>query len=279
MKNIFKYLGLALALVLVSCDEDPLIYNGAANPLIAFSASTYNLEIVIDATGTLDVPVNASAAASTDRTFNVMVDMAATDAIAGSYTVPATVTIPANEYTGTLSITGTDVAGVDTTSKTLVINIEAGAGYTAGPAASINVYQICPVDAAFFTGDYQMTHLVFNGFGVPTFGFGKIVTLANPGGTTRTFDAPYAPDLGAFSTITWSFALSCNEVIFGFRQDGAVGCGGAANGNIELSTADATFGNGTYDPNNDATFTMNLVDDEIDDCGARTNVSILMTKL
>lgn len=278
MKNIFKFLGLALAILMVSCEADPVIYNGNNNPLIAFSSPSYNLEIVIDATGSLDVPVNASSLSSTDRTVGVEVVLDETTALTGSYSVPATVTIPANEYTGILTINGTDIAGVDTSALSLTIALTPGSGFTAGPNATVNVFQICPVDETFFTGNYQMTHLVFNGFGVPTFGFAKQVDLLNPGGTTRTFVAPYAPDLGAFSDVTWSFSLSCNEVIWGASQDALVGCA-ATPANIELSTADAAFGNGAYDPLNDASFTMNLVDDDVDDCGARTNVSILMTKI
>ncbi|EAS18663.1 hypothetical protein FNJ87_16710 [Nonlabens mediterrranea] len=278
MKNIFKYLGVALAILMVSCEADPLIYNGNSNPLISFSSPTYNLEIVIDATGTLEVPVNSSSLSSTDRTIGVEVVADGTTALAGSYSVPATVTIPANEYNGILTIDGTDIAGVDTSALNLIISLTPGSGFTTGPDANVNVYQVCPVDETFFTGDYQMTHLVFNGFGVPTFGFAKQVTLSNPGGTSRTFVAPYAPDLGAFSDVTWSFGLSCNEVVWGPTQDTGVGCA-ATPANIELSTADAAFGNGAYDPLNDASFTMNLVDDDADDCGARTNVSILMTKI
>ncbi|GAK93849.1 endonuclease I [Nonlabens ulvanivorans] len=279
MKNIFKYLGVALAILMVSCEADPLIYNGNSNPLISFSSPSYNLEIVIDATGSLDVPVNASSLSSTDRTIGVEVIATETTALAGSYSVPATVTIPANEYSGILTIDGTDIAGVDTNALNLQIALTAGSGYTAGPNANVSVFQVCPVDAAFFTGDYQMTHLVFNGFGVPTFGFGTIVTLSNAGGTSRTFPAPYAPDLGSFSAVTWEFGLSCNEVVWTATQDSGIGCA-ATPANIELSTADAAFGNGgAYDPLNDASFTMNLVDDDADDCGARTNVSILMTKI
>ncbi|KEZ94203.1 baseplate J/gp47 family protein [Nonlabens ulvanivorans] len=278
MKNIFKYLGVALAILMVSCEADPLIYNGNNNPLISFSSPSYNLEIVIDATGSLDVPVNSSSLSSTDRTVGVEVIVDDTTALAGSYSVPATVTIPANEYSGILTIDGTDIAGVDTSALTLVIGLTPGSGFTTGPNATISVFQVCPVDPAFFTGDYQMTHLVFNGFGVPTFGFGTVVTLSNSGGTSRTFPAPYAPDLGSFSAVTWEFGLSCNEVVWTATQDSGIGCA-ATPANIELSTADAAFGNGAYDPLNDASFTMNLVDDDADDCGARTNVSILMTKI
>ncbi|PQJ30830.1 hypothetical protein BST92_02290 [Nonlabens arenilitoris] len=280
MKKI-KYISLALAFIaaLSSCDEtEPIIYNGGGDALITFSQSQYNLEIVIDDVGDLEVPVNASTLSSEDRTFNIEVVMDGTTALDGSYSVASSVTIPANQYQGTFTINGTDIAGVDTNPLDLVIGITDGDGYVTGSNSIVKVLQICPVDETFFTGDYQMLHLVFNGFGVPTFGSGKMVELERPAGNTRTFDAPYGPDLGTFSTVTWEFNLSCNEIVWSASQDALVGCAATA-ANIELSTADPAFGNGTYDPLNDATFTMNFVDDDVDDCGARTNVSILMTKI
>ncbi|WOI21713.1 hypothetical protein [Nonlabens ulvanivorans] len=281
MKNIFKYLLFALAIVLVSCETEQIVFNGTGNnlPLISFSQNNYELQIEIDAVGSVDIPINSSNRTNADRVFNISVNMVDTDAIAGSYSVPGTVTIPANEYNGFLTIDGTDVAGVDTNSLNLVLDLETNTDNVYGiTTAVVSVFQVCPVDETLFIGDYQMTHLVFNGFGVPTFGFSKVVTLENAGGTSRAFDAAWAPDLGAFGDVTFSFNLSCNEILWSPSQDVGIGCAAGA-GNVELSTSDASFGNGTYDPLNDASFTMNLVDDDTNDCNARTNVSILMTKI
>lgn len=284
MKTI-KFIGTSLicAILFTSCETQVVgeIFNGGQT-LVDFNASSVDFPVEINSVNfeeSVDVQIDATTLSSQDRTFNVTVIDAESTADAVNYQVPGSVTIPANSYNGILTLTGQDV-NLDTNPTTIVLQIEDTDDILASDAkTTVNIFQVCPVDDTFFTGDYQMTHLVFNGFGVPTFGFAKIVTLVNDNGdTARSFDAPYAPDLGAFSTVTWNFTLSCNEVAWAADQDALVGCGGAANGNIELTAPDAAFGNGTYDPLNDASFTMNFVDDNTDDCGARTNVSILMTK-
>nr|WP_042292939.1 hypothetical protein [Nonlabens ulvanivorans] len=248
MKKIFIIFVLAISLASCSDNEYATYDANSPNPLVAFGNTNYTLGIEIDADGgELNIPINSSSISNTDRLFNVTIIPTANMAISGTYTVPATVTIPANEYIGTLTVTGSDVQNmgndVTTSPLTLELQIEQGSGYTVGPNTIVSVLQVCPVDETFFTGDYQMTHLVFNGFGVPTFGFGTVVTLSNPGGTSRTFPAPYAPDLGSFGAVTWEFGLSCNEIVWTATQDSGIGCA-ATPANIELSTADAAFGNG-----------------------------------
>ncbi len=282
MKTI-KFIGTSLlcAILFTSCETQVVgeIF-GSSQTLVDFNSANVDFPVEINSVNfeeSLDVAIDVTTLSSQDRTYNVSVVTSDSTADAVNYQVPASFVIPAGSYNGILTLTGQDV-NLETDPTTIVLEIMNTDGIIAADSrTTVNIFQVCPVDETFFTGDYQMTHLVFNGFGVPTFGFGKMVTLTNPGGTSRSFDANWAPDLGAFNSVNWTFGLSCNEVVWNPNQDADIGCAGGV-GNVELSTADAAFGNGSYNPLDDTSFTMNLVDDDTDDCGARLNVSILMTK-
>ncbi|MGJ8685031.1 MAG: hypothetical protein ACSHWW_10435 [Nonlabens sp.] len=277
-------LGLLAATTLVSCDRDTELRVASTSAsgisTLSFDSNIVNFPVEINSTNfseSVDVQVNVTNSSSSDRVFNVAVTADST-ADPVNYMVPGTVTVPAGMFNGTLTLTGQDT-NLTTVATDIVLELTTSdPNMTVAGTTTVRIFQSCPVDETLFVGTYQMSHLIFNGFGVPTFGFGKMVDVSNPANDlVREFSAPYAPDLGSFSTQTYEFSLACNQIVWGANQDTAVGCGGAAP-NIELNTADAAFGNGTYNPTDDSSFTMNFVDDDLDDCGARTNVTIQMTK-
>lgn len=203
MKNINKlFLAvIALATLMVSCEdhENPVFDNVNGSTLVSFSNTSYDLPVVIDATGSVDIPVNVSTVSNADRSFNITVDTDASTAIVGSYNVPSSVTIPAGAYTGTLTVTGTDIAGVDTNALFLVISIDGDASFAAGPDATLSVFQVCPIPDDYMVGTYEISdnQTVFQGTNFDT----RNVDIVAAGPTSRSF------------TTTWSGGNNMNVVL------------------------------------------------------------------
>ncbi|MDT8346918.1 MAG: hypothetical protein RQ756_03870, partial [Flavobacteriaceae bacterium] len=88
---------------LISCDEtDPVIFDGSQT-LVFFPNQSANLDVTIDDVGSVDIPINVTSLADVDRTVTVEVDMENTTADPQNFSFASnTVTIPANEFTGTL---------------------------------------------------------------------------------------------------------------------------------------------------------------------------------
>ena len=260
MKKFLAILTLAL-FVFTSCDEEPLIFDSnGGQTLVNFGSSAANLQIVIDATGSVDIPINVSTVSDSDRSFPVRVASATADP--NSFSV-GTVTIAAGAFNGTLTVNGTDV-NVDPEPETVVIEFDTSAGdfVTDGPV-TVSVFQICPVATSAFVGDYAVQTITAGVFGASTYGGdGNIVsiTVSDDDPLTREFEANYFED-GRFPR-AFLFQLVCNEVITPF-QDHLVGCGG---NDVNLNTGPADV-NGTYDPNDDSEFIVNVTDNVDSDCG------------
>ncbi|GAL00665.1 hypothetical protein JCM19275_3283 [Nonlabens ulvanivorans] len=286
MKNI-KILGLAaLAIFAVSCEEERSdnYFNGGETAIQFNNSASNPLAVAPDVTLDFEVKVGISETADVDRTVNISVDPSSTYT---DYTL-GNVVIPAGSYEGTAILT-TNPEMNFSGPETLVLNLDGVEGtYPDGEPIqftnrtqqlSFSTFAFCPFDdGVTFTGDYVINHLNTNAFGIPTFGAMKAVELrvgANP--SIRTFAAPWGPDLGDFSTITWEMALICDEVVWTDGQDALVGCA-ATPANIELGSPDAFAGNGSFDGSDDATFIANFTDDSLGDCGPPTQVSIQLVK-
>lgn len=271
MKNILKLF--MVSLVLSSCgDFEPVVYDGET--LAFFNNSTSTLEVLVNGTGSVDLLVGASSLSDVPRTATVSVDLSSSTADAQDYNVPATVTIPANEYFGTLTVTGVDNT-LETTPETIRLRIDSVDGGVGSPGVhTISIYQICPVEAPF-TGTYSLTTLANGIFNTPTFSTASNVTLAvgTAGALSRSFSvAPY-PAFGSFAPRTFTFNLTCNEVVVPSGQITNVGCGSS-------TTIGPSASVGTYDPFDDTEFEMHFADDEGGaSCGAQADGIVRFTKL
>lgn len=158
MKNLkLLFLATVTLFTLNSCTDevDPQNTN-----FITFSESSYSTGIDVGGTTNYDVTVYTANTSGSDRSFNVSVDMAATNADAGSYSVPASVTIPANDNKGTLTVQLSDVnLGIGV--NKLVLNFEAAEGLSNGGSATINYIQNCSEVTATLD-------IVFDGYGSET---------------------------------------------------------------------------------------------------------------
>ena len=222
MKNTYKIL---LTLVLIAgiyaCDEtiNPTIYDGDASTnrtFLSFPSSVYNLPVAIDAQGSVTITLNASTKSSSVRTFNINLISEETTANPLTYTLPSTITIPANSYQGTLTIVGMDNNLVEPAAKQIVFNL---AGLTDNDdidedKITVNVFEVCPIIAPF-TGTYFMEQITpIN----PDDGIqmleDQIVEVISTGDTSRSFSAVYLEAFGIGNgPTTFRFSLVCNEVI------------------------------------------------------------------
>lgn len=273
MKKIKFILAMVCIAGITSCEdfENKVFDNVNGKTLASFGSLTYDLPITINATGSADLQVNVTTVSDVDRTFDIAVDLANSTAVVGSYAVPTSVTIPAGQYSGTLTLTGTDVAGVETTPETLTLNIVSGEGTAVGPATVVSVFQICPVPSTYMVGQYQITNLVSR-FGralIET----KVATITAPSPTTRAFSNKL---LGGTSDSNVVLSLICNEIIF-TQVSSTLQC---TAGNL-IQYGPAT-NNSTYDVTDDSLFLVNYNFDITNSCAAsptQTNSSFIMTKL
>ncbi|WGH75420.1 hypothetical protein P8625_15320 [Tenacibaculum tangerinum] len=158
MKNIkLLFLAIVASFSLSSCDDEvePLNTN-----YVTFGKPSYSTSVDVGATTTYDITVYTANITSSDRTFGVSVDMDATNADAGSYSVPSSVTIPANQNEGTLSVQLSDV-NLGISVNKLVLNFDGEEGLSNGGSTTIGYIQNC--NEVSGTLD-----IVFDGYGSET---------------------------------------------------------------------------------------------------------------
>lgn len=140
MKNI-KYLFLFVATVfLLNSCEDGMPETSDLN-YVTFEATGMDLGVTIEGSSEHDILVYTTQITGSDRTFNLKVNTESTTAEGGAYSVPATVTVPANSNVGTFKLGLNDVNIGD--GKDLVIELEVEPGVFKGEATTIAITQIC----------------------------------------------------------------------------------------------------------------------------------------
>ncbi len=265
--NISLYLSfiLLLGLTFTSCEEDR--EDDSFDPqngqtFVSFGGgNTADLAVIIDATGSIDIPVNVTTITSSERTFPFQIVEESTNADPNNYTI-GSITIPANSHVGSLTINATDNS-VETTAENLVLQLVDGEGYVASATPlTVRIFQVCPIPDGAFTGDYMITTLSPGVFNAGTYGAsGSVVNISQGAGEfDREFTANYFED-DRFPR-TFLFSLVCNEIIVPY-QDQAVGCSG---NDVNLSTGPPAV-NGTYDSADDSSFIINVTDNVDSDCG------------
>ena len=122
MKNIIKII--CITFLLVSCgDFEPVVYDSVNGQTgLGFTVSTTN--VVVPQEGvTVMVSAQSTKTSTSDRSFNVTVDESSTGS-SSDYTI-GSLTIPAGEYDGALSVTFDNFDGLeDLVTNSLVLNIE-----------------------------------------------------------------------------------------------------------------------------------------------------------
>ena len=276
MKNYIKIF--IISVLLTSCgDFEPVVYDGDQT-LAFFDNSTSTLEVLVDDMGSVDIQIGVSTLSSSARTVNISVVEESTTTDASNYSVPTTVTIPANEYFGTLTVTGIDTT-LEISTETITIQVDSVDGGVGSPAAhSISIYQICPIPDGYLLGDYQMMDVVATvgpGNGTSNFGTG-VVTITENSPTSRALTVTVLPAFTGGTGFDMIIDLVCNNM--SFRDIGSgLGCGGGG-GAEYIYTSEGSIGT-TYDIGSDDTFTVNYVEDPFGSCGGPYDASFSLTRI
>jgi hypothetical protein len=152
-KLTYLFLLLTLSIFTNSCTED-IEFTKNLN-FVTFEAAVFEMGVDIGGTKEYEVKVFATQKSGNDRTFNLKVVPETTTASAATYTVPASVTIPAGSTEGVFKVNLTDVNIGD--GKVLVLDIEPQDGLYKGNATKINISQVCPFN------DVRL-NLIFDGY-------------------------------------------------------------------------------------------------------------------
>ncbi len=153
MKKITYILLISISLfVFNSCKKE---LNGTKDiNYISFEINIPTIFVEKDGSTDVDVHVYTTQITGSDRTFNLDVDLLSTTANPESYSVPTSVTIPANSNEGVLTITVSDVnLGLDPV--TLGLKIGASDDLFIGNQASLNILKQCTLDINDFVGTYS----------------------------------------------------------------------------------------------------------------------------
>lgn len=141
MKNI-KYLFLLVATVFLLNSCETGMPETADLNYVTFEATAIDLGVLIEGTNDYELAIYTTQITSSERTFNINVDMESTTADDAAYSVPATVTVPANSNKGTFVVTLNDV-NIGGEGKSLVLDLGVDDGVFKGEAATIYISQIC----------------------------------------------------------------------------------------------------------------------------------------
>lgn len=266
-----------LALFLNSCSKnESALYDPNGQGLVYFASTTSRLDIILDGEGQVQIPINVSSLSSVDRTVNLEI-LDSSTADSQNYSMPASVVIPANEYSGVLVINGVDVTA-ETTTEIIVLKITSVAGggnLVISPVThEVSVSQSCPVDPTKFIGNYliEETTPFVDG---PTLSHGTVIELkhlnANAPTTERKFSTKnYGNYCSPFRD--FFFDLSCGEVIVRANQPSTCTC----------TAAGLFFGPAivpsTFDADDDSVFYMTFTNDVTGDCSPAVQTTYKFTK-
>lgn len=145
---------------------------------ISFEAATPTIIVQKGGSTTTDIHIYTTQTSGSDRVFEVEVVEASTTASPDAYTVPATVTVPANSNDGTLMVTVSD-NNLGEDPVTLVLQVT-GTDLLIGNQASLDLLLFCPFDPTLTIGSY---HAVSDGWGVD----GNVTITADPADPRKVY--------------------------------------------------------------------------------------------
>ena len=169
MNKYLKYLTLIALLITFGCEEENGV--GESSNYISFESNELGFQVDANATSQKDVLVYTGNKTGSDRTFDVLVNDAST--LSASYSVPSTVTIPANTNVGVMSVTVTDDDTLAFDAQTLIVEFVDGTGISVGDSVTLNVAEACPGSLVTFnltldTWPDETTWEIYDLSGTPT---------------------------------------------------------------------------------------------------------------
>jgi hypothetical protein len=285
MKTFFKIL-LVSGLFASCSDVEPVEFNGQeGNPtFISFSKSVYSLPVERDATGSVDIVLNSSTLSSVDRTYNFEL-VPSTSLLAAdpaTYTIPASVTIPAGQYSGIATINGQDLGLVDATRKNFSIrinNMPENEDFDSD-TASVIVYEVCALQAPFL-GQYEVEQQTSEspntGEDIIPDGIYTLKEGETPYDRFISF-VPYGDASFGLSEIDMLITFGCDDVNMFGEYDTDLSCeDDGGDPSIRFGASETP---NAYDIANDETFELELTENIESACGGSPrSVIIRFTKV
>jgi hypothetical protein len=234
MKKYLIYT-MALAFALVSCEEEPLVYDNKNlnESLLSFERSSADLSVLLGSgSETYDAVVEVSTVSNADRVFDVTVVTEESTASPAFYSVGNSVTIPAGSYEGVLTITGNDIPSLTPSATTIVLELSQIDNVVfENQRSTISIFKVCPVPEDFLVGAYDVIPLS-NTSSTAFAGSGFVSNVTGPDGlgtslvtlevgdtqTQRTFQAKlFVRASSASRKVTLS--LVCNQINLASRTN------------------------------------------------------------
>ncbi|MDP5105384.1 MAG: hypothetical protein NWQ31_04355 [Polaribacter sp.] len=142
MKKIYSILFIVTSLFLfTSCEDETPIPLGTT--LYSFEGASAEVGVEQGGEKTSEFKFYAALMSNSARTIDVMVVSAETTLLPAAYSVPASVTIPANSNVGILSVNIKD-SNLNPDGDTLTVEFLGKEGEYTGHKMTINVSQLCP---------------------------------------------------------------------------------------------------------------------------------------
>lgn len=139
-KHIYIFL-VSLGLISFSSCEESAV-EALGNSIASFDSYSLDIGVEIGSQTSKEIKVYTSNITNSARTLEVIVDSENTNADAGAYTVPSSVTIPAGTNVGSLTV---DIKDVNLTEdKTLVVRLKSSESINVTDALTISLSQLCP---------------------------------------------------------------------------------------------------------------------------------------
>jgi hypothetical protein len=162
MKKINTILLLALSMFVFNNCSDKI--DGGTNDInyISFEPKIPTIIVEKDGTASADILAYTTQITGSDRTFDVNVIASLTSANPTSYSVPTSITVPANSNVGTLTVDVADV-NLDVDPVTLALQFGTKDGLFTGNSASITIQKHCTLDINDFVGTYSGNTVGENG--------------------------------------------------------------------------------------------------------------------
>jgi len=275
MKIMKKILILFVAVLFISCDENEntIFDNEGGQALAVFNTVNSDLPVTIDEDGTVDIEIGVTTVSSADRSVTVTVDDEASTADTENYSFNSTITIPAGEYIGILTVDGVDTS-VEASAETIVFNLASlDGGIVSTMSHKVSIFQICPVPDTYLVGNYTINDL--NGTG--NFPDGETVSISvGSTETARVFETVFLPATVVARDISVDISLACNIVNLASVIDINVQCTAGIRYIIDSAGDD----NASYSLSDDNVITVNYLQDPNLSCtGGNTIQSFTLTKI
>lgn len=164
MKKI-KYLFLITISILVfnSCADDHEDVTTNLN-FVTFANNSLKLVVNKNESNNIDVTLFTTKVSGSDRTISIYTDLDLTSADPSSYTIPTSVTIPANTNAGIFNINVEDI-NISESGERIVVNFDTQDGLYMGDALTLDVALYCPLNINDFLGDYIITEAGYGDYG------------------------------------------------------------------------------------------------------------------